>query len=322
MNPESDEGISDRQAAVSGWGAVVWARARDRLLATWLFWRYVGLRFWNDELFTRAAALAFQSALAIVPLLTIVITLLSAFPGFQEMQDSVLDHLLGYVVPTVEQTVTTAINDFVAKARQLTGYGVLFLAFIAMMLLHTVSDTFDAIWRVERSRSLAVRFMAYWTILTLGPLLFAIGISLSAQILAVTQRQYGHVLGDEISFLGTLLPPATEWLGFTLIYWLGPSGRIRMTSAAAAAVVATVLFQLLKAGFGYYVVYISSYKTIYGAVAALPFALLWLELAWAVALFGATVSAAMSEWRSGTADPETGRPRPLGTAGRSAPEDQ
>ncbi len=281
-----------------------------RLHLTWLFWRYVGLRFWHDELFTRAAALSFQTALAIVPLMTIAITLLAAFPSFHEMQTAVQERLLLYVVPTIEQTVIDAVNDFIEKARQLTGFGVLFLAFIGMMLLHTISDTFDAIWRVQRPRSLAVRFMAYWTIITLGPLLFALGISFSAQFLALTQRQYGEVLGEDLGLLRTAVPAAMEWLGFCLIYWVAPSRRVNISRAAAAAVVAAVMFQILKAGFGYYVAYVSSYQTIYGAVAALPFALLWLELAWAVALFGACLTAAMDEWHQGTADPRTGRLRP------------
>ncbi len=285
-------------------------KLRHRLWSSWLFWRYVCLRFWHDELFTRAAALSFQTALAIVPLLTIGITLLSAFPSFREMQASVQEQILHYVVPTVEQTVVDAVNDFIAKARQLTGVGVLFLACIAMMLLHTVSDTFDSIWRVQRPRSLAVRFMAYWTILTLGPMLFAFGISASAQVIAETQRQYGEVLGEGIGLIETFLPVTAEWLGFCVIYWLAPSRRVPLVRAAAAAVVAALLFQILKAGFAFYVSYMSSYQTIYGAVAALPFALLWLELAWAVALFGACLSAAMEEWSNGSADPRTGRLRP------------
>ncbi|GAB5469530.1 MAG: hypothetical protein Kilf2KO_25600 [Rhodospirillales bacterium] len=297
-------------AALQGFGDAI----SRRLLACWLFWRYVSLRFWHDELFTRAAALSFQTALAIVPLFTIAVTLLSAFPTFQELQSEVQIQLLTYLVPTVESSVVAAINDFIVKARQLTAIGVLFLAFIAMMLLHTASDTFDAIWRITRPRTLAVRFMAYWAILTLGPLLFALGISLTAQVTAETQRQVGSVLGEDVGLIRQLAPVVMEWLGFTIIYWLAPSQRSSLRDAAAAAVVAAVLFQILKAGFAYYVVYISVYQTIYGAIAALPFALLWLEFAWAVALFGASVAAALPEWRNGTANPRTGRTRPNAAA--------
>lgn len=297
---------TDRPAETESLGQ----RVLHRLYASWLFWRYVSLRFWHGDLFTRAAALSFQTALAIVPLLAIGITLLSAFPTFSEMQETVQQRLLHYLIPTVEQSVIIAMNDFIAKARQLTSWGVLFLAFIAMMLLHTISEAMDTIWRVQRPRSLAVRFMAYWTILTLGPMLFAIGISFSAQFMAETQRQVGDALGEQIGLLRSLIPVTMEWLGFCLVYWLGPSRRVPLKDAAAAAIVAAILFQILKAGFAYYVVFISSYQTIYGAVAALPFALLWLEMAWAVTLFGACLSAAMEEWRAGTADPRNGRLRP------------
>ena len=59
-------------------------RVLNRLRATWRFWRYVALRFWDDNLFTKSAALSFQTALALVPLFTITISVLSAFPGFQD----------------------------------------------------------------------------------------------------------------------------------------------------------------------------------------------------------------------------------------------
>lgn len=273
-------------------------RAGRRLGDTYRFWRLVCLRFWYDDLPTKAAALAFQTALALVPLFTIVLSVLSAFPGFRTAVAEFQSSLFDLLVPHAEAEIRLQLESFIDRAQELTTLGVLALAIIAMMLLHTVSGTFDAIYRVARRRSLATRFMAYWTLLTLGPLLFAVGFSVTAMVFAQGPTFLGGYLQETFGFLKSLLPFAIEWLAFALLYWLAPSRPGRFLDALSAAIVAAVMFQILKAGFALYLLYVASYESIYGAVAAIPVTLLWLQAAWAVALFGATIAAALPEWRA------------------------
>ena len=46
-----------------------------------------------------------------------------------------------------------------------------------------------------------------------------------------------------------------------------------------------------------YLIYFPVYRTIYGALSAVPIFLVWMYLSWAVTLFGAVVTASLSEWR-------------------------
>ncbi len=276
----------------------------SRIVATYRFWRHVSLRFWHDELFTKSAALAFQTTLALVPLFTIVISVLSAFPSFQEFVQKVEGWLLAVLAPHTESVVTGQLDELIGRARTLAGFGVLALAVIAMMLLHTASDTLDAIFRVTRQRPLAARFMAYWTLLTLGPLLFAVGFSLTASVFAADQTALGGLFQESLGFVKGVLPFVIEWLGFTLLYWLVPSRQPPFRDCMAAAAVAAVLFQALKAGFALYLIYVASYESVYGALAAFPITLLWLELAWATSLFGASIAASLPEWRAGLGSPK------------------
>lgn len=288
--------------------STLYRRAVLRLGQSYCFWRHVCLRFWHDDLFTKAAALAFQTALAIVPLFTIVLSVLSAFPGFRlavvEFQSSLFDVLM----PHAEAEIRQQLESFVDRAQALTTLGVLALAIIAMMLLHTVSSTFDAIYRVKRPRSLATRFMAYWTLLTLGPLLFAVGFSITAAVFADSPQFLGGYLQETFGFVKSLVPFGIEWLAFSLLYWLAPSRPARFVDALSAAIVAAVMFQILKAGFALYLLYVASYESIYGAVAAIPVTLLWLQAAWAVALFGATIAATLPEWRARHPEPRAAPP--------------
>jgi len=62
-------------------------------------------------------------------------------------------------------------------------------------------------------------------------------------------------------------------------------------------VVAALLIEGLKIGFAVYIASFSSYRAVYGALAAIPIFLLWMYVAWAAVLFGAVVAAALPQWR-------------------------
>jgi hypothetical protein len=46
------------------------------------------------------------------------------------------------------------------------------LAFTSIMLLATINTAFNQIWRVEKERPILWRFLVYWTIISMGPILF------------------------------------------------------------------------------------------------------------------------------------------------------
>src|SRR5690606_32773027 len=125
--------------------------------------------------------------------------------------------LLSVLAPHTEVVVTGQLDEFVGRARELTAVGVLALAIIAMMLLHTASDTLDGIFRVTKQRPLAARFMTYWTLLTLGPLIFAVGFSLTASVFAEGQTALGGLFQQSLGLLKAVLPFLIEWAGFTLL---------------------------------------------------------------------------------------------------------
>jgi membrane protein len=80
-----------------------------------------------------------------------------------------------------------------------------------------------------------------------------------------------------------------------------PNRAVRAWHALAGGIVAALLFELLKRGFGLYLAHFPSYEVVYGALAAIPVFLVWLYLAWTAALFGAEIAAAMPEWRAARA---------------------
>ncbi len=255
-------------------------------------------RFSDDDGFRAAAALSYSTLLALVPLIAIVLAVLSAFDAFAGLGDQLQDLLLTAMLPDAAQAVSGQISTFVANASRLTGPGIIGLAVTAVLLLHTITGAFGAIWHTSEPRPLAMRLLVYWTLLTLGPLL--LGASMSVSSYAFAKVQLTSIESYAVPLFG-LLPFLLSAVGCTLLFMVVPHRAVRMHHALAGGVVAALLIELLKKGFGYYLAHFPTYQAIYGALAAVPIFLVWMYLSWSVLLFGAEIAAALPEWRAAEA---------------------
>ncbi|WP_343564896.1 YihY family inner membrane protein [Kiloniella sp. b19] len=261
-----------------------------------LFARHVLKRFGEDNGPRVAASLSYSSLLAMVPLMTIALALLSAFPGFEGQREQLVDQLLSSLLPSAELQIAEQLNSFVQNARQTTAIGILVLGFTALMLLNTIKSSFDMIWRIRDKRPFFQLMLVYWALLTMGPLLMGTSLSLSSYSYAMT-RWVGEVdyTRTVISFL---LPILFGSVGFTILYAVVPNRAVQWRHALIGAVVATVIFELLKKAFGLYITNFPSYQAIYGALATVPIFLVWLYLSWCVVILGAEIAASLPEWKA------------------------
>jgi membrane protein len=265
------------------------------------FVRHVVRRFIEDGCFAAAGALSYTTLVSIVPLLAISLAVLSAFPIFDKLRERALMLMFDNFVPTVGATVEEYISTFAQSAGKTTAIGLLVLAVTAVMLLATIEDRLDAIWRVHAPRRWLARILTYWTMLTLGPLLFGVGLSVSASLHGITQDiavvgASRHQVEEWLSMLAAYAPFLLETVGFTLLFCLIPHCPVRWRDGAVGAVVAALLFEGCKASFTLYLAHFNAYQAIYGALAVIPIFLLWMYLSWSVVLFGAEVAAAVPLW--------------------------
>lgn len=279
---------------------------RERVLA---LARFLGRRFVEDRLFQAAGALAYTTVFALVPLTMVVVGVVSAFPVFGQWRDRLTDFVFSNFVPSSARAVETYLLQFSGKAAQLTGAGVVALVVSLLITLNGVEAAFNRIWRVADARPKLIRFLVYWTVITLGALVATSTLALSSRVfaLALFDTDTGRWL-QELSI--ALAPWVIEWLAFTTLYRVVPHRRVAWRHALIGAALATVLFEGIKAAFGLYLGSFNSYQRIYGAVAFAPIFLLWIYLTWVVILLGASLASALAAFRY--------RPRAL----RPAPGDE
>lgn len=260
------------------------------------FLGYAARRFSEDRCPQAAAALTYTSLLALVPLMTITIGVVSAFPAFQDIEANAQRLIFDNLVPQVGTAVEEYLERFVSNAGRLTAVGLVGLVVTAVLLLATIEGAFNGIWRVRESRPWLMRLLSFWAILTLTPVLFAASLSITSQFVR------GSDIGTQVltfkPFVG-LLPAIFEFVGFSALYWIIPNRPVQPRDAFAGGAFAAVFFELSKGGFAAYLKAFPVYETIYGAVSTVPIFLVWLYVAWSIMLSGALIAAALPDWRAG-----------------------
>jgi membrane protein len=277
---------------------------RQRPAAALTFCRYALHRFNADGCFAASGALSYTSLVSLVPLGVIALGILSAFPMFAGVRQQLLALVFRNFVPTISDEAAWWFEYFAGTAAQATAIGIVGTAATGVLLLVTVEDQLNALWRVTAPRPWVQRILAYWTLITLGPLLVGMSLTLSTYLDNVARRA-GFDPEALAEFAGVgwphyfarLIPFVLELTACTLLYCLIPNCAVRWRDGIVGAAVAAAAIEILKIGFSYYIGAWSSYQTVYGALATIPIFLLWMYVTWNAVLLGAVVAANLPTWR-------------------------
>jgi membrane protein len=269
---------------------------RDRVLGLAGFARFILIRFNEHRCLQVAGGLTFTTLLALVPLLTIAVTVVSAFPVFAKFSTPLKVFLLTNLVPeSAGKVITVYMQQFADNAAKLTAVGIVLLAVTAIMLMMTIDRELNAIWRVSRPRPVLSQVLLYWAVLTVGPLLIGASVSLTSWLVNVST-----VVVQQIPALGVVFldftPLALSVAAFTALFSTVPNRPIAWRHAFIGGLISGIAFQLMQRGFALYVANVPTLKLVYGTFASIPMFLFWIYLSWLVILFGAVVAAALPYW--------------------------
>jgi membrane protein len=260
-------------------------------------------RFREDRLGQTAGSLTFTTTIALVPLLTVALALITAFPMFAKFQDVLQKWLIESLVPeNISRQVFAYMSQFSRRAGRLgwTGLGVLFLT--ALGLIFTIDRTFNALWRVQRPRAFGQRLLVYWAAITLGPLLMMLSLLGTSYIGPATN------LSPSLRLALDLFESLPVALALAAVYHYVPNTRVKWMHAWTGAIFATVALEVAKKLLAYYLKAVPAYSAVYGAFATVPILLIWIYTAWVIVLLGAVIAAYLPSLLAGVArrSPEPG----------------
>lgn len=256
---------------------------------------FVVRRFSEERVPQAAASMTFTTLLALVPVLTVMVAVASIFPVFDRWSDSFVSFVNQTIVPQGADMVFDYIDAFRDQANRLTAIGSVMLVVTSLMLIRTIDNAFNRIWRVNTQRPWMMQFLVYWALLTFGPLSLGVGISFMVgsvqdSVLSSGTQQWADALktAARLAFMTVLL-----WG----LYRFVPNRFVPARQAFVGALITAFCLETARFLFTWYMGNFDGYRSIYGAFAAVPFFLLWLNLLWTLVLGGAVLTSSLSYWQ-------------------------
>ncbi|MFQ3187571.1 YihY family inner membrane protein [Marinomonas primoryensis] len=258
----------------------------DRLMYFFLtFKRYGHLtitRFQNSNLSQKAAQLTLSSLLAAVPIITIILGILSFTPALEAMQSQLFRLIEQHLAPGSSDVMLPYLIKFSAQTKNLPIAGLVALFITALLLLNSFESSVQSIWEIRKTRKLRERLLTYWAILTLGPIIFATSLSLYGTLISIQIRNVETNL-----WLNSLLELGSITLYFLMLLtlnFLTPNADVSIKWASISALIGSVGLYILNTIFSSFAQFFTSYQVVYGAFAAIPIFLVWLQSSWLIVL--------------------------------------
>ena len=253
---------------------------------------YLTIRFFTEKrVMTQASALTYSTLLAIVPMLAVVFAIARGF-GYNKYIEMWFRELLASQ-PQVADTIVTFVNSYLihTKSGIFLGVGLIFMLYTVLMLVNNVEETFNQIWQVNNSRPIIRSFANYLAMFFLFPIIIVISTGLSLFMETVADKMDDIVILEPIiNKLISFSPSMLMSLLFIFLYVYMPNTKVRFSCAIIPGILAGIAMNLLQIAYIHSQVWVTGYNAIYGSFAALPLFMLWVQISWAICLFGAQLT--------------------------------
>jgi membrane protein len=233
--------------------------------------------------------------LSIVPVIAMLFGIAKGF-GFEKMlterlmeqapqQDALVLKLINFAQNLLDST----------KGGVVAGIGIVVLFWTIISLISNIEESFNHIWKVQKSRSISRKYSDYLSLMLLAPIILTASSSISVLlntkitwlINVIGLPEFGT--GLVLQALG-LLPLALMIGLFAFTFIFMPNHKVHFQAGLIAGIVTGILYDLVQWIYISLQIGASSYNAIYGSFAAIPLFVVWLQTGWMVVLFGCEVA--------------------------------
>lgn len=254
----------------------------------------------QDDVFFLAGGIAFNILLGAVPFLLLLVSLF----GFvlrarvPDPQQAAIDYVFAILPtsPSLERYVREEIGTLLEGTTGFSIVGVLLLVWVSTRLFGSLRSALRNVFDVQEDRGIIQgKIFDAKMVLVAGTLFLA---NTTITVLLEAVQTYGIELlglreGATVHTLqvlyAQLLAYAFIFLMFLLIYRFLPARRIPWRIAFVSAVFSSVVFELLKSAFAWYVAYLANYRTTYGYLTSLVVLVFWIYYSAVVFVLGGEV---------------------------------
>ena len=248
--------------------------------------------FSAEKIGFQAVALSFFGTMAVVPFVAVAFAVTDGFGLSDKLRQLLYANFDGY--QEIIDTVLTYANNII-EASQSNAMGLvsaLVFVWLIIWMMMCVERVFNNVWRVRKSRNFFKRLGFYLLILFIAP--FIVLLFFSGSII-YTDALKGIGLGvayfDTISsVLAWAIFYVIATLTFSAMYKFIPNYKVKYSHAFRAAVISAAAFTVLQYLYLETQVFVTRLNMVYGAVAAIPLFMFWLNFGWFIIMFGAELS--------------------------------
>ncbi len=261
--------------------------------------------FRRNQGFLMAGAIAYYTLLSLVPLFTLVLIGLAHVVEGRRLIATMND-ALGLLIPGRASAITDQVAAFLAH-RQVVGWvGGISLLFFSGMAFGVLETTMARVFHhrsAPKRHPLASAVLPYVFVVVLGAGLLVV--TLVSGAFEMLGRSSLHVAGRSLPLAGMsrallhLLGTAGVALILTALYMVLPAQRISLRAAARGAMMATLLWELVRRLLVWYFASVSMVNVIYGSLATAVVLLATLEIASIILLVGAEIVATLERYAPG-----------------------
>jgi len=252
----------------------------------------------------KASTIAFNFTLATFPALIFLFTLLPYMP-IDNAAEQILAFLQEVMPAGLYESAVGTITDILHKPnRGLLSFGFLLALYTAtngvLILINSFDNSIDKAyhyrgWLRKRIASIGLTVMLFMLMIISVACLFSGKYILRSLVSSgYLDRNFFFYLLDVIRYLVVGL---TGLVGTAIIYYVGPSVRLKNKLFSRGAWVATVLNFIVTVGFSLYLEYFSNFNRVYGSIGTMIGYMLWLYLLANVMMLGHYVNVVFSKLR-------------------------
>jgi len=254
--------------------------------------------FESDRCFILASSIVYTTLISMVPFITFIVSLLSAFKVFTFAMDSFRVLLVDQFGAVAGTELTNMLDGFISNAGGLGAVGLVSFLITSVILINRVWITINQIYRTPMHRNRIARFSRFITILIIGTLLLGAYFSIESLLSSWFLNLVGSNILTQWFFrlIATIGPWILIWLVIFLLIFAVPSTKVKFKSALIGSVCGTIAFQITNTVFSSVVIKIVNYSVIYGSLASILVVLFWVFFLWII-IFGAVEIAYVHQYR-------------------------
>ncbi|MEN3026327.1 MAG: YihY/virulence factor BrkB family protein [Chlorobiota bacterium] len=277
----------------------------------WLVWigDTVGQRLAQQHLFLLAAGIAFNVALCFIPLGMVALWLFAGFVKPEVVEEAFNRVLVLPWMPSAQlqglmESVVEQLEVLIQRRTAAGIFGIVGLLWTASALLQSLRTGLHAALRLPPKPQRALGLWSRLRDMLLTVILLLLSLLLSAVLIGwgmviawgaelLPPQWYAVVRGTWSAATSVLLEASLFWFAFRFVPKPAPPGRVIWR----AVLVAIVMTELLRVGYGWYLENLAPWGWIYGAYAALVSLVVWAYAVAFVMLFAAVVASVIVEGR-------------------------